>query len=888
VSAVPRALALRLRALLHRGAVERDLEEEIRLHLELETAKYLREGLSPADAERRARVAFGGVEAVKEGHRDARGTRLLEDFLGDVRYGWRVLRRNRALTGAAVLTLALGLGANTAIFSAVNAVILRPLPFPASGRLVALGENNVEKSWHMQVAAPANMLDWRDRVAAFEDVAGWADWGMGTETLTGEGEPRPIHVALVTGNFFAVLGVRAERGRVLQDAETWSPSGSGVAVISHRLWRDQLGSRPDAVGHTIRLDGRALEVVGVMPSTFAFPYAEGDVWLPVAWDPASRAADSFRRAHWMRPIARLRSGVSLSAADAQLQVVVRRLQREHPDLDRGMGASMVPLHDYLVGGSRQPLLVLMAAALLLLLIACANVGNLLLVQAAGREREAALRLSLGAGRGRLVRQALTESLVLSLLGGAAGLALGWWGTRALAALQPRGLLPVADVPMSWAALGYVLGIALLGGLGFGVAPALWSARRAPADVLKDGSRSVAGRRMRAWSDALAAGEVALAILLTLGSGLLLRSYWRLEHVDPGFDPHGVLAADVNAPGARYPTPERILAFFDGLETRVAAIPGAEEVAAASRIPLTDVAWTSDFTVAGRPPDAYGVDAGHREVTPAYFRLMRVPLLRGRLFTAADDAGAPPVIIINRQLAQRYFAGQDPIGQRICFDRKPDSTSQWRTIVGVVGGERQASLATEPKIEIFAPHAQEGYRSGMIVLVRTAGDPLTLLPAVRAALAEVDPDVAIRSATTLDAVREDAAARQRFIMTLLLVFAGCGVLLAVVGVYGVMAQLAVRRTHEMGIRIALGARPAAVRWLVVRHALALVALGTAVGVAAAAVTTRAMRSLLYQVAPTDAATFVAVPALLALAALAASWLPALRASRADPAAALRAE
>jgi len=878
---------LRLRALVGKAAVEGELEEEIRFHLERETERNLALGMSPAEARRRARIAFGGVEDTREAHRDARGTRWLEDALADARHAVRVLRRNPALTAAAVLTLALGIGANTAIFSAVNAVILKPLPFPRSDRLVALGEDNAERSWHMQTAAPANMYDWRAQVAAFADVAAYTY--PRPAVLTGIGAPRPIQTTPVTGNFFTVLGVAAERGRVLRDAETWSPTGvATVAVISDRLWRDAFSGAADVVGRSVRLDGRDVAIVGVMPARFAFPDEQGDVWLPMGWKPDDRALPSFRRAHYVRPIARLRDRVTLDQASAQLAAVARRLQQVNPVLDRGMDAHLESLHRFLVGDTREPLLLLLGAVVVLLLIACANVGNLLLVQAAGREREAALRLTLGAGRGRLVRQAFTESLVLSLVGAAVGLALGWWGTRVLGALQPRGMLPVSDVPVSWPVVGYVLAVALLCGLLFGTAPALWSARRAPVEALKEESRSNTSRRLRRWSDALAVAEMALAILLTLGAGLLVRSYVLLERTSPGFDPHGVLAVELHAIESRYDSDAKVLGFYRDVEAGVAAVPGAASVAAVSVVPLTGGGWTSDFSVAGEPPPAQARDVAHREVTPGYFRLMRVPLLAGRDFTDADDSSHPPVVLINEALRARYFAGRDPIGMRICFDAHPDSTSEWRTIVGVVGNERAISLAIEPMPEFFAPLAQEGGRAIMTILVRTVGDPLALLPGVRAAVSAVDPELTPRSATTLDDVRSASLAQQRFIMILLLAFAGTGFLLAVIGVYGVMAQLARRRTREMGIRIALGAQAGAVQWLVVRHALALVGVAVAAGVAAGVAGTRLMGALLYGVRPGDPLTFAIVPAALALTALAASWLPARRVSRADPAGTLRAE
>jgi putative ABC transport system permease protein len=880
-----RSVALRLRALFHRSATERELDDEIRLHLELETEARIRQGLTPDEARRLARLAFGGMDAVKEAHRDERGVRWIDDTVADVRYALRALRRNPVLAATAIVTLALGIGANTAIFSVVDAVILRPLPFPAGDRLMMLSEDNPEKGWRQQVAAPANYLDWKDRVPAFADVAAYA--GTGQTTLTGMGAPILLTTTNVTGNFFSVLGVRAALGRIFTPGETWA-SGTHIAIISQRFRDARFGGALDPVGRTIDLDGVPTQVVGVLPGGFGFPSPDVDIWTPMEWKPTDRSQIWFRRAHWIRVVARLRAGVTVAGADEQFQTVVHQLQLEYPATNRVMGADLVPLHDFLVGSVRRPLIILLGAVALLLLIACANVGNLLLVQALGREREAALRLALGAGRPRLVRQALTESLVLSGLGGLAGLGLGWAGTRALAALQPAGMLPVVNVGVAWGVLVYVLAITTASGLLFGIAPAVWRGRRAPAEVLKEGDRGGSpGGRIRRWGSALVVAEIALTLLLTVGAGLLVRSFWRLEHVDPGFDPHGVLTVGVMLPTARYDTSTKVIAFFDELRTRVRALPGATDAADVLAPSLTAVGWTSDFHIAGRPPDAYGTEVAHRVVTPDYFRVMRVPLRAGRLFTDADRAGAPLVVLINDVLAQQQFPGTDPVGQRIAFDKVPDSASTWYTIVGVVGSERQASVAVRPQIEAFAPFAQQP-NSAMTLVVRTNRDPGALGPAVRRVVADLDPNIAIASLETMDTLWSRSLATQRFFMVLLIAFAAVGLSLAVVGVYGVMAQLTRRRTREMGIRMALGANASQVQWLVVLHGLRLLGSGLGLGLVGAFAATRAMNTLLYEVTPRDSVTYLTVPVLLGLTALAASWLPAARASRADPAGVLRAE
>ncbi len=878
-------LSQRLRSALRRGAIEAELDEEIRLHLDLETERNVALGMAPAEARRRALAAFGGVEATKEAHRDGRGTRWLADLAADTRHALRNLRRRPVFALTAIATLALGIGANTTIFSAVEAVVLRPLPYADPGRLVMLWEENPEKDWHEQLVAPANALDWKDRVAAFADVALY-NTGIGNATLTGEGPPRLLRRDRVTGNFFSVLGVAAELGRTLRPDETWG-SGTHVAVLSHHAWLEHFGGDTAVVGRTVQLEGEPVQIVGVMPERFEAPLPDVDLWGPFEWKQSDRSQIWFRRAHWPRAVARLRPGVTLEQANAELQVVVRQLQHEYPETNSVMGAGFTPLHRFLVGDARRPLLVLLAAVSLLLAIACANVGNLLLVQAAGRERETALRLALGAGRSRIIRQALAESLVLSAIGGAVGIGLGMGGTRLLAALQPEGMLRVAHIGFDARVLMYVLLVTFVSGIAFGIAPALWSGRRAPGDAIKEGGRGGdAGGTGRRWAERLVVAEVGLAVLLTLGAGLLVRSFLRLQQVNAGFEAEGVLTAAIALPEATYDS-VRGPVFFDQLVEQVRGVPGVTNAALASAIPLTGATWTSDFVIAGRPASEFGSEVMHRMVSPDYFDVMRVPLLSGRRFTAEDRAGAPPVTLINDQLARQYFRGTSPVGQRITFDRVPDSTSKWYTIVGVVGSERQRELAAEPRIEAYFPVAQNpgNYR---ILVARTAGDPAVLGPSIRRVVAGLDPSLAIASLRTMREVRTVASARDRFLTTLMLLFAVVGVVLAVVGVYGVMAQLAQRRSHEMGIRLALGAEPSAVRWLVVRHGLALVGIGLAAGVLVAAAATRSLAALLYQIPPADPATFVAVPLILAAAGLAAAWVPAAHASRVDPATTLRSD
>jgi putative ABC transport system permease protein len=544
-----------------------------------------------------------------------------------------------------------------------------------------------------------------------------------------------------------------------------------------------------------------------------------------------------------------------------LQTLVRRLQQEYPETNANMGASLASLHSFINGDARRPLLVLLGSVGLLLLIACANVGNLLLVQAIGKQRELSLRLALGAGHSRLVRQALTESLTLSLLGGVGGLVVGWMGVRALAGTQSAELLPMQQFGIDWRVLAFLLLVTTVSALLFGIAPSVWGQRQLPANALREGTRSSGdGVRMRGWGNALAVGEVALALLLTVGAGLLVRSYAALRRVDPGFQSSGVLTLSLEMPGGRYDSAAVLTQFDRAWLERVRATPGVSSASLVSALPLTGTGWTSDFAVRGRGRDDFATEVRHREVAGDYFGTMHVPLLRGRSFTDADANSTELVVVVNDALVRKYFRGSDPLGQQITFARVPDSTSRWRTIVGVVGSERQKGMQIEPQDEIFAPMAQEQQRA-IVLVVRTAGDPLSLAPAMRRALRETDPNLAIESVQTMNDVLDTSLARDRFLMTMLLVFASVGLVLAIVGVYGVLAQTARRRTREMGVRIALGARAAQLRWLVIAHGLKLVAAGLLIGAMLALVMTRAMQRVLFDVPPSDPATYVIVALVL---------------------------
>lgn len=879
-------LRARLRALTRDSAADRDLADEIRFHLDLETDKNIRLGMTPDEARRVAVAHFGGVQRVREEHRDVRRLPWIDDAIGDARFALRAMRRSPALLSAAVLTIALGIGSNVAVFSALDAVVLRPLPFPHPDRLMVITEENSEKHWHLQDAAAANLFDWRAGVGDFADAAGYLD-GAAQTALLGGSEPTPLQLALVTGSFFSTLDVRPALGTAFTFEQ--SMREDPVVVLSDAAWRRVFRADSSIIGKSVRFGtagrGQLTRIVGVMPREFSYPRDGIDVWQCLTWSEEQRASINYRRAHWLRAIARLKPGATPAHANAELQAVVNRLKHDYPNTNAQMSALMMPLQRYLTRDTRLPLLLLFVAAAFLLLIACANVGNLLLVRAAGRDREMALRLALGADRSRVVRQAFTESLVLSALGGALGLMLGWVGTRVFVHLEPEGLLNVQDFGVDSTVVAFVVGVSLVSGFVFGVAPALWTRRRDAAESLKSGGRSALTTPASArWRDALIASEVALALLMLVGGALLAKSFWRLRHVDPGFDPHGVLAMET---GVRQDSAARIVDLMRDLRRRARALPGVTDAALSVALPTAGPAHTSDYTAFGRGDDQYGTEIAHLFVSPEYFHAMRLHLVRGRTLGDDDRLDAPRVTVINETLARSYFTGQDPIGQRLAFDRVATAQTRWYTIVGIVADEHFKPLDVPVGPAAYVSLDQEP-SNRVQLLLRTSGDPLSLVAPARRVMREIDPTNALVIINTMDDVMSRGQARIRFLTTLMLSFAFIGLLLSIVGVYGVLAQSSRNRTREVGVRIALGASGSAVRWLVVRDGLRMTVAGLVVGVALARIATPLMGSLLFGVAPTDVQTLIAVALVIAATSVAAAWIPARRASLVDPVVALRGD
>ncbi|MDX1394014.1 MAG: ABC transporter permease [Gemmatimonadota bacterium] len=805
---------------------------------------------------------------------------------GDVRFGLRTLGRSKGFAAAAIAVLALGIGANSAIFSAVNAFLFRPLPFDDADRLVMLYETNPEFGWEHAQAAPANVLDWREQVDALEDVALYSDF-VDEATLILDGEPELLGIASVTGNFFDVLGARPALGRGLSWDETWE-GRDGVVVLSHSAWQRHFGGDPEIVGRSISAGTETRQVVGVMPEGFAFPSDDVDIWAPWGWEQGAREQVWFRRAHFARPIGRLAAGVDATRADAALQVVVERLKIEYPETNRVMGAGLMPLRDFLIKDVRAPLYVLVGAVGLLLLLACINVANLMLVRASDRARDVALRLAVGAGRGRVARQMLVEGGLLALVGGALGLALGWIGVRALSTQRSVGIEGATEIALDARVILFTFAAAVSSALLFGIVPALRAARGDVQESLKEGGRAGgAGRRGLRTAGTLVAGQVAVTLLLVLGAGLMVRTFLELRSVDPGFTKESVLAVQFSVPAGRYDHRDDVLAFQDEFARLLEARPGIERVGFVARPPLGGQNWSSQFQAEGWPPERVGVEIWHRRADEGYFEALDIPLIRGRHFTPDDGPEAPLVVVINETFASQHFPGEDPIGQRIAYDRSATAESIWYEIVGIVADQHQRTLTEPPHAEAFENRRQDWGRTNWAV-VKTGGDASSAGGAVRAVLAEMDPLIPIEAMRPMQEVWRSSMARWEFLLTLLGVFAVSALLLAIVGVYGVTAQAARKRTHEIGIRVALGARTVEVLGLVLRQGLTFVGAGLVVGVGLSLVATRAISSFLYGVEPTDPLTIGLVVGLLAAVGLAACLVPARRAAAVDPASSLRSE
>ena len=924
-----------IKQLLSRRRIYSDLSEEIQEHLEEKIDELVASGASREEATYAARREFGNATLIEERGREVWSWSWLETLGQDVRYGFRQLRRNPGFTIIAVLTLALGIGANTAIFSVVNAVVLRPLPYSHSDRLVWIAESI--PALKSEAATGGDYVDWKDqnhtldRIAAYDTVyrdslreGSGSGGGSADFNLTGRGTPARVHGAFVNASFFATLGVEPQLGRAFTENED-QPSGPHVVVLMHSFWQQYFGSDAHVLGQTINLDAAPYTVIGVMPASFRFPGdSDAQILVPLALNQASERLRIAQRQ--VRIIGRLKPGVSLAAVQADMDEIRKRAQPSGaPMLEEGGGGEggampaprhggrtgqlrhntsgppeaappaselkVVPLAEYLAGNLRPAMLTLLGAVGLVLLIACANVANLMLTRASSRTREVAVRAVLGAGRWRLVRQLLAESVTLAVAGGMAGLLLAAWGVDVIARLIPAGagggILAVAAPKVDGNVLLFALAASIFTGILFGLAPAVTVTRSDLAEGLKEGAQVASPGGRRGWlRGALAVSELSLALVLLIGAGLLIKSFYRVLQVNPGFAPERVLTMDLSLTDARYPAPQQKSEFFSQVLRRVESLPGVRSATLADSLPLSPYQGFLMMSLNRLLPRAAlssstTVMMSRLTVSPGYFYTLGIPVLKGRTFTDHDDEQAPKVAVVNEALARHLWPTEDPIGKQLpLFSDNP-------TVVGVVGNARHEGLSQDTEAEFYVPYLQSPGNS-MQLAVRTAADPDSMVSAVRAQVRDVDPDQPLYHVATLQQVLSESLAPRRFNMLLLGIFAGIALTLATVGIYGVMAFSVTQRTHEIGIRMALGAERRNVLRLIVRQGLRLTLFGVVLGVAGAWALTSFLASFQFGVAPRDPATFVLVSLALVAVSILACYIPARRATRVDPMVALRYE
>ena len=805
---------------------------------------------------------------------------MLRDAAADLRHGVRLLLRAPGFAAIAIAALAIGIGANTAVFSIVHALLLKPLPYADPDRLTVVWEHNLPRDRRSNVVAPANFLHWREMQGSFEEMAA-ASLTL-RATITGSGEPEEVPIQLVTASFFPLLGVAPAIGRPFTEVE--DRRDAAVVVISDRLWRRRFGADPGVLDRPMTISGRPHSVAGVMPPGFAWLDETVEMWLPAGFTDEARTA----RGRWLTIAARLRPGVSAGLAQQDMSRVHAELTRIFPEMNTGWTARVVPLQAELTGAIRPALFVLLAAVAFVLLIACANVTNLLLVRATSRTRELALRTALGAGRWRLVRQLLAESVLLSSLGGLFGLLLAWWGVALLRGMAAERLrVPRLDaVAIDGGVLAFTLLLAAGCGVLVGIVPALTSAPRAPAPALKDGAHAAGARGSSRTRSLFVVAEIGLALILLAGAGLLIRSFARLIAVDAGFDAARTVTMSISLPGTRYEQPRQRTQFFERLLDRLGALPGVEAAGAVSFLPLAGLGAATGYTVLGEPPPSPGQQpvADVRVVSRDYFRAMGIPLRRGRLFNESDPADLEGRIVVNESMVRRHWPDGDPLGRRV---RVSWSDPRDDEIIGVVADVRQEKLDTAARATTYWPLGRFPY-SLMTIALRTSGDPAAIARTATAVVHEEDPELAVANVRTMEDVLARSVAERRLIVQVIAILAAAALVLAAVGIYGVIAYAVGARTREIGVRMALGAEPRDVLQLVVGQAAVLIAIGLSLGLAGTLALTGLMSQLLFEVPPHDPVTMSAATAGLALVALAASYVPGRRAARVDPAVALRAE
>ncbi|HMC56010.1 MAG TPA: ABC transporter permease [Gemmatimonadaceae bacterium] len=890
-------IASSLAAILRRRRHESEMEEEMRFHLEMEAKRHIEAGMTEAQARRRAWRDFGGVERHKDDTRDERGASWFFDALGDLRVAVRSLRHRPGLTAAATITLALGIGATATVFGVVKRVLLTPLPYNEPERVVAVWSawQGFDQTW----LAYDEWEGWKARVKSFADIGLYTD---GAATIDGD-SPERVRSGSVQQNLFAILGVRPTRGRGFT-AEEDRPGGPAVAVLSYELWERRFGADPSIVGRPIQISGSERLVVGILPAGFKLPldYTSGertDIYFPLATDAANEGAlagPEFPQGgsnHGYYGVARLAAGATAEGANAELRAIVAELEKFGYMANVGFHAYVVPMEEQITGRVRPALLVVLGAVVLVLLIACANVAGLLLVRGEARRRELAVRAALGAGTKRLARLLITESAVLAALGGTAGVTLAYVAVRLLRANAPAGLPRLAETSVDGTVLLFALVVSVMTALLTGALPLAHATRLGLSGELREGGRgSTAGRARLRWRQALVAIEIALAVVLVAGAGLMIRTVRNLLTIDPGFRAEGVLTMRVSTPATWYPDSVHVAQFWDDIQRRVAAIPGVQRVAAVRLLPLATEMGDWGLTVEGyTPPPNLGTPGDWQVVTPGYFETMGLTLRGGRTFNSGDDMNGPLSMIVNRSFEERYFAGRQALGGRVRISGS-DST-KWYTVVGVVDDVRHNALVGAVKPQFYATLAQFALAPGntrrsMSLVVRTDGNPKALLQPVRAVVKAVDPRLPVSEVRTMRDIVDAAIGGQRFAMDALGVFGVVALLLSAVGILGIVSQVVASRLHEFGIRAALGATPGELMAIALRTGVRQTLTGLGIGIVAALLLTRVLRTLLHGVSATDPLTFVAVVGVTGIVAVIASAAPARRAARIDPNEVLRVE
>jgi len=895
---------------MRRDRFDRELEEEMRFHLEMRAQENAEAGMEPEEASYAAQRQFGNQTLLQEVSRDMWNFRSLETLAQDLRYGARIMVKNPGFTAVAVLTLALGIGANTAVFSVINTMLLRPLPFPESERLALVWDDRPLVNYPQMPLSLPNFLDVREQCHSCAEMSAWS-W-HGSFNLSGGAEPEKVQYAVVSANLFSVLGVQPMLGRNFRPEED-KPGDARAIIISHSLWQKRFSANPNFIGQTVTLDGRTFEVCGVLPASFrfvSFP-KETEVWLPFGLDPLGNQRIYNRNGKSLGVIARLKPGIDLARAQTEMAEISRRLEQQHPQINRGIKLRMVALREQTVKNLRLALLVLLGAAAFVLLIACANVANLQLARASARGSEMVIRAALGAGRWRLVRQLLIENAMLAVIGGAAGVLLALWCVGMLKRMpfnEPTFFMPYATSPQQISVDGRVLAgaflLSLLTSLICGLVPALQASKPDVHASLKEGGgRSSGARTTQRARGLLIVAEVALALSLLIGAGLMVNSFMRLQQVDPGFNPENVLTFEVRLPPSKYAEPYQVTDFYTRLLERIALLPGVTAAGAVEFLPFSGGDNAMGIFIEGQPAPPPGERslAHFRSTTTDYFRALGLQLRRGRSFTERDDLNVQRVTVINETMARQYWPGENPIGKSVAIEFetmrfRPDGSLLWdpsygmREIVGVVADVKHSRLDAEAVPEMYIPMRQlrQPRAREMTIALRATSDPLALSGAVRREVAAIDPNQPISNLTTMSQLLAASVARTRFNFLAFSIFAAIALALAAIGVYGVIAYSVSQRYHEIGIRMALGAQAADVLRLIIRQGMKLVLAGVGIGLAGAIALTRLMKTLLFGVSATDPLTFTVITLLLAFVALLACWIPARRAAKVDPITALRFE